>query len=218
MKKVCVLVIVGLIACYAHALTLPSGEQVDDLLVKYVYRYPDGSLRSCNFTKPFKIRTPAGKLTVKGYVRWYENGVISACRLQEPCEIGTPVGKLTVRGIEWYGSGTLKACSLDGEVKINTPVGELSPSEYISWHENRALQSCNPIPAVEVSTPSGTLKIYGAIFWYYDGDFMGGILAEDATIEGTPYKDGNWVAWDKQGTFRGPMEYDWQTGEWSETE
>jgi hypothetical protein len=186
MKKICIFFIVILITCYAHALILPSGEEINDAIVKYVYRDSSGRLLSCT--------------------------------IKEPVEIQTPSGKLKVRGMDWYGNGALRACSLDGEVKINTPVGELNPSEYISWHENGALQSCNPIPAVQVKTSSGSFKIWGEIFWYNDGTFMGGILAENAVIEGTPYEKGTWVMWTKHGKFRGRMKYDWQTGEWSEAE
>jgi len=106
-----------------------------------VFLHPDGSLRSCYFSKDITVRgLPLNGGYMKVMTAFDRNGRISFCCLSRPTEIhGIPCAASVLKPVYLYPSGKLKKCSLSRAHSLDRK--EYKKGTTLEFETNGSLKS-----------------------------------------------------------------------------
>jgi antitoxin component YwqK of YwqJK toxin-antitoxin module len=150
----------------AEPFTLPGGEVIEVLEVRRVRGIVQWAKAS--YTKPARIPTPWGEVSVRDTIYFYPSGAVKSVRLgygdAAVAELTTPYGKVTVKDeIGFHENGQIARLVLTKLYTVVTPVATVQ-TQHLTFHPTGELSS--------VSIPSwrpGLVKIKGSSFQVKDG-------------------------------------------------
>jgi len=169
----------------AEPFTLPGGEVIEVLEVRRVRGIVQWAKAS--YTKPARIPTPWGEVSVRDTIYFYPSGAVKSVRLgygdAAVAELTTSYGKFTVKDeIGFHENGFVKSASFASDDTIVLGYRARSAGFYpdgsIRWLELTE--------SVSMETPLGTRRVKGTVEWHPNGKFKGLTFEGELPVQDFP--------------------------------